>query len=218
MKNKISKTTVITTIVCLLPVIAGIILYNRLPETIATHWDFQGNPNGYSSRFIGVIVFPGALVLVNLLIPLLLKTDPKYENIGDKIKTLIQWIIPLVCIFCSGFTLSEAFGLESKIEIITPLFVGLIFVLIGNYLPKTRQSYTVGIKLPWTLADEVNWNKTHRMAGFLWIFCGFAIMISAFTPFRQYVLILVLIVSFFVPTIYSYILFLRKKDDNEKSF
>ncbi|MDO4189729.1 MAG: DUF1648 domain-containing protein, partial [Lachnospiraceae bacterium] len=73
MKDDMKKITIITTIVCLLPVIAGIVLYNRLPDVIVTHWDLQGNPNGWESKFVGVIVFPLILALINLVMPITLR-------------------------------------------------------------------------------------------------------------------------------------------------
>lgn len=209
MNNDIRKTTIITTIVCLLPVIAGIVLYNRLPDTLVTHWDSNGNPNGWESKMVGAIVFPGILVIVNLLFPLLLKVDPKYNNINGKVKALLHWIIPIVSIFCSASTLAVGLGYDSKVEITTPLFVGLIFVIIGNYLPKTKQTYTVGIKLPWTLASEDNWNKTHRLAGFLWVVCGILFMIGTFLPYKQYILIGLAIIMILVPTCYSFLQYRR---------
>ncbi len=173
---------ILTTIVCLIPVIAGIILYSRLPNQIATHWDAQGNVNGMSSKFTGAIIFPGILVLLNVIFPLLLRIDPKYENMNSKLKTISHWIIPVVAMFCSGATLAAGLGMKTHVEVIAPMLVGVLFVLVGNYLPKTRQSYTMGIKLPWTLNSEENWNHTHRMAGFLWVVGGFLIIICGFLP------------------------------------
>ncbi|MCQ2558994.1 MAG: DUF1648 domain-containing protein, partial [Oscillospiraceae bacterium] len=164
MKNNSTKrTTILTTIVCLIPVVLGIILYPSLPETIVTHWDAQGNPNGWSSKLVGAIVFPGILAVVNLAFPLLLKTDPKYENMNGKVRTLIHWIIPFVSIFASGSTFATALDTNINVALLAPMLMGVLFVVIGNYLPKTTQSYTVGIKLPWTLNSEENWNRTHRM-------------------------------------------------------
>lgn len=209
MKNntKMSRTTVLTTIVCLIPVILGIILYPRLPETIVTHWDANGDPNGWSSRMVGAVVFPGILVLVNLAFPLLLKTDPKYSNMNEKVKQLLHWIIPVVSVFCSGSTLAAAMGTDVKTELITPMFLGLIFTAIGNYLPKTTQSYTVGIKLPWTLNSEENWNKTHRMAGFLWVIGGIAMIIAGALRLGITGMFIITVIMVLVPVVYSYLLY-----------
>lgn len=205
--NKMKRTTILTTIVCLIPVILGIILYPKLPDTIVTHWDIDGNPNGWESKLVGAIVFPGILVLINIVFPLLLKVDPKYNNLNEKIKHILHWIIPVVSIFASGSTLAVAMGKDVKIAIIAPMFVGLILVVIGNYLPKMTQSYTVGIKLPWTLNSEENWNKTHRIAGFLWVLGGIVMIIIGALGVGGICFIAIPIIMVLVPVIYSYLLF-----------
>ena len=99
-------------------------------------------------------MFPGILLLVNVIMQPILSTDPKYENMGEKMKQCVQWIIPVKFVVCSGTTLSYALGESVPVQIIAPMLCGLIFIVIGNYLPKTKQSYTLGIKLPWTLNSE----------------------------------------------------------------
>lgn len=211
MKNEIRNTTIITTIICLIPMLAGVILYNKLPDQIAIHWGANGEANGWAGKFVGIIVLPGILVLVNLIVPLLLKTDPKYSNISGKTKKLIQWIIPVIAIFASSVTLAEGLGVKTNTSLLGELLIGVIFTIIGNYLPKMSQSYTVGIKLPWTLADEENWDKTHRFAGRLWVVCGVLMIISAFLPVRMPATIVLAAVMVLVPTVYSYMLYMKNK-------
>ncbi|MBQ0005740.1 MAG: SdpI family protein [Clostridiales bacterium] len=208
------KLVIITSIVCFIPVIAGVILYKQLPDTMITHWNTEGEPNGYMSKFVAAIVLPSVLLIVNLFAPMLLRIDPKYDNMGDKTKALIFWIIPAVSIFSASATLSAGLGYASRIDVAAPFFIGLLFVIIGNYLPKMKQTYTVGIKLPWTLHDEENWNRTHRMAGYLWVVCGLLIMASALIPCSKYVLGVVIAAMVIAPTVYSYMLY-RKSEAAE---
>ena len=90
-----------------------------------------------------------------------------------------------------------------------PVFMGLLFIAIGNYLPKTKQSYTMGIKLPWTLASEENWNRTHRLAGFLWVLCGLFFIVTSFTGWSLAAFLIPIIVMVLVPAVYSYLLYRR---------
>ncbi|MDO4187605.1 MAG: SdpI family protein [Lachnospiraceae bacterium] len=129
---------------------------------------------------------------------------------GNKVKAVILWIIPAVCIFCSSITLVTGLGYDGNVGFFAPLFVGFIFIVIGNYLPKMKQSYIVGIKIPWTLSDEDNWNKTHRLAGFLWVISGIVLMAAAFIKVKGFVLIPVLIVMTLGPVCYSYFLYKNK--------
>ena len=206
MKNR--KTLIVTTLVCLLPLIAGALVYSRLPEQVATHFDLQGNPDGWSSRPFAVFGLPGILLAVNLLIPFALRADPKRENMSGALVNIVVWTVPVVSLLCSGLTLGRALGYDLRIEVVLPVFMGVLFILIGNYLPKTKQSYTMGIKLPWTLASEENWNRTHRLAGFLWVLGGVYFIVMSFIGWSLIASFLIpLAVMVFVPTVYSYLLY-----------
>ena len=107
--------------------------------------------------------------------------------------------------------------MEFKVEKIMPILLGLMFIVIGNYLPKCKQSYTMGIKLPWTLNDEENWNRTHRLGGKLWVACGLIFIVSMFLPnkFMVAITLVVITIAVLVPTVYSYLLFREKEKHAE---
>ena len=205
MKNK--KTLVITSLICLLPIIVGALVYKRLPETIATHFDLNGNPDGWSSRAFAVFGLPAILLAVNLLLPFMLRADPKHENMSGALVNITIWTIPVLSLLCSGLTLGRALGYDVRIERVLPVFMGVLFILIGNYLPKTKQSYTMGIKLPWTLASEENWNRTHRLAGFLWVLGGVFFIVMSFIGWSVPAFVIPLVVMVLVPMVYSYLLY-----------
>lgn len=205
MKNK--KTLIATSLVCLLPILVGAALYSSLPETMATHFDLQGNPDGWSSRVFAVFGLPGILLAVNLLLPFLLRADPKHRNMSGALIRITIWTIPVLSLLCSGLTLGYALGYDTRIDKVLPVFMGLLFILIGNYLPKTKQSYTMGIKLPWTLASEENWNRTHRLAGFLWVLGGVYFIVMSFIGWSLIAFLIPLAVMVLVPAVYSYLLY-----------
>jgi len=205
MKNK--KTLVITSLICLLPIIVGALVYKRLPETIATHFDLNGNPDGWSSRAFAVFGLPAILLAVNLLLPIMLRADPKHENMSGALVNITIWTIPVLSLIWSGLTLGRALGYDVRIERVLPVFMGVLFILIGNYLPKTKQSYTMGIKLPWTLASEENWNRTHRLAGFLWVLGGVYFIVMSFIGWSVPAFVLPLAVMVLLPIVYSYLLY-----------
>lgn len=205
--KELKKTYILTIVLSLVPVIAGIVLYPRLPERIVTHWDAAGEPNGWSSKFVGAILLPGMLAALQAAFPFLLRMDPKYENVGDQMKRLLLWILPVTAWICGGSTLCAALGMNVPVKIIVPMFLGLLFIFVGNYLPKTKQSYTVGIKIPWTLQSEENWNRTHRLAGFLWVAAGIVMLIAAWFSFRMKVIFPLMFIVIIIPCVYSYLLF-----------
>lgn len=207
-KNKIK---LLPSIICLIPLIMGIILYPKLPDVVATHWNGKGEIDDYSSKLIGVIVFPLALALVSIFTPKLIELDPKNKDIDNKVKNVITWIIPVICFVASSVTLLEALGKQVKVEIIIPMAVGVVLVIIGNYLPKTKQNYTVGIKIPWTIDNEENWNKTHRIGGFMFVLGGITIAVSSLFKCRVIVMLIAMFMMILVPTIYSYMLYRKQK-------
>ena len=205
MKNK--KMLIWTSLVCLIPLIVGAAVYSRLPETMATHWNLSGEPDGWSSRAFAVFGLPGILLAVNLFLPFALKADPKRENMSDKLVLISLWTIPLVSLLCCGLTLARGLGYEVRVERWVPVFMGVLFIVIGNYQPKTKQSYTMGIKLPWTLASEENWNRTHRLAGFLWVIGGALFILMSFIGWSLAAFLIILALMVLAPMVYSYLLY-----------
>ena len=199
------KLLLVTSIVILLPIVAGLILWNQLPEQMPTHWNTAGEIDGWSSKVFAVFGLPGLMLVFQWLCVLGTAADPKKKNHSEKILHLVFWIIPTISVLLFALTYAAALGNEVRMEVIMPVFVGLVLAIVGNYLPKCKQNYTIGIKIPWTLNSEENWNRTHRFAGWIWTIGGIVIMLTGFFGgfwiFAGVVLVMVL-----VPLIYSYLL------------
>ena len=201
---------IITSLITLIPIIIGIVLWDKLPDQVPIHWDINGEVDRFATKIQAVFAMPLVLVAFQWICVLGTLLDPKKQNIGDKMFTLVLWIIPVISLLCNSMVFATALGHEVSVEIIMPLFMGALFVIIGNYLPKCKQSYTMGIKLPWTLDDEENWNKTHRLAGFLWVIGGIVIMATAFLGIF-WLFFVVLIPMVVIPFAYSYLLYKKTK-------
>ena len=195
----------ITSLVILISIIAGVILWDKLPEQIPMHWNGAGEVDGWSSKPFAVFAMPLILLALHWLCLCITLNDPKNEKRSGKMINLVFWMIPLLSIMLSVLTYCTAMGKDMQVGAIVYVSLGALFVFIGNYLPKCHQNYTIGIKIPWTLHSEENWNKTHRLAGWLWVFGGIAIIIAGFIGIWQIVLAVALIMAI-VPIIYSYIL------------
>ncbi len=206
MIKKHLKLLIITSIITILPIFAGVILWDKLPAQVPCHMNFKGEIDGYCSKAFAVFVLPAILLGAHWLCALGTSADPKKTNHSVKILHLILWIIPLLSIITNAMVYLTALGIETKIETILPVLVGLILAIVGNYLPKCKQSYTIGIKLPWTLSSEENWNRTHRLAGRIWLICSVAIIISGFIKCPE-ILLGAFLIMIIVPTIYSYLLY-----------
>ena len=180
MIKKHFKTLILTSVITLLPIVAGLILWDKLPEQMPMHFNIEGEADGYASKAFAVLGFPVIMVALQWLCAFLTDFDPKMKNSGKKQTVLVLWIIPAISLLLH--TIIYAYALGKEFNTIAPiiLFFGLFFVIIGNYLPKMSQSYTVGIKFPWTLKSEANWNYTHRVSGKVWVAGGLFLMATSF--------------------------------------
>lgn len=201
---------IITSLITLAPILIGVLFWDRLPDQIATHFS-QGNvPDGWSSKPMAVFGLPLILVALHLFCIFITLNDPKKKNIGRKILPIIFWMIPIISLLVNSATYGIALGLKIDIELIVSLLLGLLFIIFGNYMSKIRQNYTVGIRLPWTLSSEDNWDKTHRLAGKLWIVGGVLVLFNIFLKWTGF-LIGILLVIVFVPMVYSYALYWKAR-------
>ena len=205
-------TLIVTTLIMLLPMVVGLLLWNQLPEQVPSHWNIHGEIDGWSSKAFAVLGMPGMLLAIHWVCVLACTADPKAANYTPKMLILVLWICPMISLIVNSMVYAAALGYQFSVEIIMPLLMGVLFIIVGNMLPKCRQSYTMGIKLPWTLANEENWNKTHRLGGKIWVLGGAIIMATAiFGSF--WIMMIVLAVMVIVPTVYSYCLY-RKQNKN----
>ena len=147
------KELLLTSAVCLLPLLAGAILYPRLPETMATHWGFDGTANGWSSRAATVFGLPLLILALHLVCSYAESRDTKRKNVNPVLRTVMLWFCPAVSLLGGALTLGTGLGYEMHVGTVAPVFVGLLFLILGNYLPKLRRNRSMGIKLPWTLAS-----------------------------------------------------------------
>ena len=206
MIKKNLKTMIITSIIILAPIVVGLILWDKLPAEMATHFGENGEPNGWSSKPFAVIGMPLFLLAVHWFCAFFTGVDPKKENISNKMMTLVLWICPVVAIFGCGSTYMYALDNSINTTSIGILLVGCVFLVVGNYMPKMKQSYTLGIKLPWTLNSEESWNRTHRFAGGIWMVAGILVLVGGFME-QFWVVFVALLLAVIIPSVYSYFLF-----------
>lgn len=201
-KKKIIATCVIT----VLPMLLGMLLWDKMPDMVATHWGNDNVANGWSSKTFAVFGLPAFLLAAQLISIFFLINDPKRSNIGPKLQNIVFWIIPVVSWVCCAFTYAVAIGLKVDIGMLGGILMGVLFIVLGNYMPKGKQSYSIGIKLPWTLNSTENWNKTTRLAGKLWIAGGVIFLLNIFLRIENLmpVVILMLVLT---PVVYSFMLY-----------
>ena len=198
------KTLIITSLILLIPMIVGLLLWDQLPERVPSHWGINGEVDAWSSKGVAVFGMPTLMIVLQWVCTFACTLDPRYKNYNHKMLKLVLWICPVISLIVNGMVYCTALGVDVSVETVMPLLVGAMFVVIGNWLPKCAQTYTMGIKLPWTLNSEANWNATHRFGGKVWVAGGILTMItSLFGNF--WILLVILVVMVIVPTVYSYL-------------
>lgn len=210
MKNKPWIQAIITTLVCLAPMILSVMFWDNLPEQMPIHWGADGEVNGWASKSVACFAIPVGMAALNLFVHFALNADPKRKNAQSGLLWYLGlWAVPVINLILMPVTIFAAMGYDVPIGIIVCSLVGVLFIIIGNYLPKTKQNYTVGIKIPWTLNNEDNWNKTHRFAGGLWMIGGAIMVATSFIASNIIAfisVIAIILITVVVPFIYSYTL------------
>ena len=206
-KNNIKKL-IISSAIILFPIIVGWILWNKLPQRIPIHWNLEGAADGYGSKTFAVFGIPAFLLFVHWLCAFGTCFDKKNKDQHQKAINIVFWICPVVSLYVSTMVYLFSFGFNISIPSLSFSLLGITFIIIGNLLPKIKPNRTLGIKLPWTLKSEENWNRTHRLAGWVWVFGGIAIVLSGLLELF-WGMIAVLVVMLLVPVIYSIVLYMN---------
>ena len=197
-------------------VVASLAVYQRLPETMAVHWDMDGNPNGWMPRPFGAFFGPVFLLVLWQLMRVLPRIDPRernYARFGDAYDTIVAASLLLV-LATHGIVLAEALGHHVSVARVVPALVGVLFVVIGNVMPHMRPNWWFGVRTPWTLSNDRVWARTHRLAGFSMTAAGVAMIVAALLlPARLGipVLLAATVAATVGPAVYSYLTWKREQ-------
>ena len=216
MKNK--KYWLVTAAITLLPILLGLLLWNQLPDKLPTHFGVDGAADGFSGKGFAVFGLPLLMLFFHGVIFFATRLDKQNRGHNEKVLNLVGLIFPTMSIVNSVVIYSLALGKELNLTMLLFPLLGLLFIAIGNWLPKIKQNSTLGIKIRWTLYSEENWNKTHRFAGFLWVIGGVIFCLMGFVPEKMLVFLLPLqiILLAVVPMVYSWLL--AKKQQREGTY
>ena len=215
LKNK--KLLIATSLLTLLPIPIGLLLWDKFPETMAIHFGITGQADGYASPSFAVFVLPLILLAVHWVCILATALDKGNKNRNQKLQTIVLWIIPLIGnLSCCGMY-ALALGWEFSPVVWTMVPMGLLFAVIGNYMPKTRMNSTMGIKVPWTYSSEANWNATHRYAGKVWMIGGILIALCSLLPhgWAVTVMLVSVLILIILPIAYAYRFYKKEKAEGK---
>ena len=206
---------ILSSLICLGAIFPGLIVYNRLPEKIATNFDLNGEPQQYMTKAVFVFAVPVIAAAVQIL--LCLGTNFFFSNGKlDKVNAIIRFMDPAALYLGIIMMILYAMGLLTNMMAILGVFLSLTFIISGNYMPKMRRNFILGIRTPHTLADPQLWDMTHRFAGRLYIFGGI-LCIPVTLMEKYFALAAIAVLILIIPFAYSeaaYRFLRRKREEN----
>ncbi len=211
------RAIIISFILLLVPIILGIVFYDKMPEQLPTHWGTNGEVDQYSSKLMALILLPCILFAVQGIAIFATKNDPRKKNISESGLNIILFICPILSIVINFVIIM--YGLNKPINMtkIVGLILSLTFIVLGNFIPKQRRNYTLGIRVSWALNSDDNWNATHRFGGIVMVVCGVLALIATLLSDNILFFIIPIMVAGILPVIYSYLYYVKYEKNKEES-
>lgn len=183
---------------------------------VPSHWGVTGEIDGYMTRLGHTTGIPGLVLGMYILFLVIPIFEPRRNNffrsIGfyQMIRNLMMGFMLFLYIVTTWIGVT---GQLLAIDKIVPIAVGILFILIGNYMHQIKSNFFMGIRTPWTLSSDAVWQKTHRLGGYAFVIGGILFGVTAFfkAPWNFYMPIAGILVATLLPVIYSYVLFQQEK-------
>jgi uncharacterized membrane protein len=211
-----TKTTItISALLIVIVALAGVILWNRLPEQMASHWNEQDQVDGYMSKFWGVFMVPLLMTGLSLLFLAIPHIDPLKKNIAA-FRGVFNIFIVLFNVFMAfihALTLAWNLGHTGfRMGVVLLPAMGLLFIFIGFLIRKAKRNFFIGIRTPWTLSSDKVWDETHRLGSKLFIAAGVITFVGILFPDQAFILLMVsVIAASLISVIYSYLVFRQEE-------
>lgn len=202
----------ITCLVCLLPIAIGFILYDKLPRDIPQQYGFNGEINWTLPKPWGFIVCPLIILACHIFILIGTSIAMKSDT-NKKVKILLQWLLPVIGLPINIMMILVPAGIDIDVFIVCALVISVLFIVLGNYLPKVERNSFLGVRAPWTRKNDVVWAKNQRFGGKVFVILGFVILLTIFLPAAKYIFIGCIVLSFLLLLIYSLAICNKYKDE-----
>ena len=210
----LKKSDIISVVLCLCAIIPGALVYDKLPDRVVTHWDISFNPNGTSSKPFAVFGIP-ILISMIMFVSCIYSRNLEQKERAGKLHSLIHILFPTVLYLCQGMILLSSLGKLKDIRFTLCIFLSVIMIVLGNYLPKLRKNWIVGIRTPHIISSDELWYKTHRFGGFIVTVCGVAAFISSLLGWFI-ISVVIILASVFIPVIYGEVIYFRSKNTEKQ--
>ena len=220
MKQVNIKKEAVIWLILLLPFIYSIIIWNKIPDKVPTHFDIKGQPDDYSGKTFALLLMPVMNIIIYFILFIVPRIDPRKKNYAafgssyQNIRMLIHLFFVGMFIF---ITQTTSGGQPLKLNAFLSGLL-LFFALLGNYMRTVRSNFFVGIRTPWTLSNDIVWRKTHELGGKIWFYSGIVLAIIIFF-LPQTAAVIVMFCGIFlmviIPVVYSYVEYRKITSDSE---
>jgi uncharacterized membrane protein len=208
------RTLIVSAVFVAIAVGVAVWLWPHMPARVPVHWDVHGQANGYASRFWSVAVWPLLIACMAVLTVALPAISPRrfeirpFAGIYGALMLAIQGVLLVlgVAVMLAGA------GHVVPMMTVALLAAGVLLMVLGNYMGKLRRNFFIGIRTPWTLASEAVWERTHRLAGWLFVLAGVAMVIAAPIPAVRWLSMGIVAVAFLVPAVCSFFIYRRLEE------
>lgn len=209
-----TRTTIFTSITLIaIAVLAGLLLWDRLPDPMPGHWNAAGEIDGYISKFWGVFLVPIISIALTGLFLIIPRIDPLKANIAQ-FRAAFNWFIVVFMaymLYVYALTLVAALGTPFNMTLMLLPAVGLLFIGVGYLMSGAKRNFFIGIRTPWTLSSDTVWDKTHKLGSKLFMLGGVVTILCAFLGESGiWIMLVAMLGASFVPIVYSYVLYQRE--------
>ncbi len=189
--------------------IINIVAFPHMPNRVPVHWGINGEPNRYGSRMEQMVmaVLPFVIFIVINYLP---SIDPKRESYKKHAGaySIINFVVIMFISVMNLIGLFSALGYHVPFQKVVPALIGILFIVLGNYMTQIRPNYFIGIRTPWALASEHVWKKTHRFGGYVFVIIGVLPIVSIFIgTIAMYLFLGAMIIGVVLIYLYSYLVF-----------
>jgi uncharacterized membrane protein len=205
------RTLILCGLLTLAACIYSATMAGRLPDIVPTHWNAAGQPNDYGSKWTTLLLMPMIMAVMTILVPGLAAASPdkfgveSFRSTYNYVMLLVVAMMGVLHVTILQATVNGSFDITKA----SGLVIFAFFTLTGNVLGKVRRNFWMGIRTPWTLADERVWDQTHRVAAWLWTVGGVIGMLVCISGVSISAWITFLLVLAFIPVVYSFLLYQR---------
>lgn len=191
-----------------IPLVLNLVFYNRLPDVVPTHFDVHGQVDGTMPKFMGLFGMLCFLVVLHVFVCFVTVKDPKRNNIPDFMMNILFMACPVTYIIIDMTIICFGLGYSFDVGFVVNILVGVLLIVLGNYLPKVKRNYAVGIKTSWSLNSDENWVLTNRVGGYCFVVAGILYIVFGLLGYMTMGIAIILMAAI-IPGVYSYILFKR---------